>query len=79
MNYLKSLSLKRAFTLLKYAQEQEEKELLFRYYLTQLPYMDKKNYMTFEQYLDRNLPSKAKLDQRPMDEIMDDIMNIKVE
>lgn len=77
MSYIKTLSIKRAMDLLTYAQDQEEKEIMFRYYLTQLPYMDKNTFMTFEQYVAKNKPSRAKLDQRPMDEILEDVMNMK--
>lgn len=77
MSYIKALPIKRAMALLNYAQEQEEKEIMFRYYLTQLPYMDKNSFVTFDQYVAKNKPSRAKLDQRPMDEIIDEVMGMK--
>ena len=77
MSYVKTLDLKRGIKLLQFAQEQEEKEVLFRYYLTVMPYFDKKNYVTFEQYCEQNRPTKVALDNRPLEEIMDELMKSK--
>lgn len=69
--------MKRGVALLRFAQDQEEKEVLFRYYLTVMPYFDKKNYLTFEQYCEQNRPTKVVLDNRPLEEIMDELMSKK--
>lgn len=61
-----------------YAKKQEDKEYLFRHYLMIYPNMDKKTYKSFEQYYQEIIPNKVILDERPMDEIMNEILKVSV-
>jgi len=64
--------------LIVYAREQEDKEYIFRHYLMKFQHMDKKSYVPFEKYYKDNLQKPVKVDTRSMDEIMVEVMKIKV-
>lgn len=42
------------------------------------PNMDKKTYKPFEQYYQEAVPAKVQLDDRSMDDIMDEILKVQV-
>jgi wyosine [tRNA(Phe)-imidazoG37] synthetase (radical SAM superfamily) len=69
--------LKRATKLLKQAQEEETREYVLKFYLTDRPNMSKDNFKTFNQYFEELAPKKVMLDNRSEDEIMQEIMEIE--
>lgn len=79
MSYIRSMGVKQVKDLLDVAMEAEEKELIFRYYLAIFPQMDKKTYTPFNEYYEKNR-SKAsiKADTRSQEEIMQEILSIKI-
>lgn len=74
MSYIRSLPLRRAVKLINKARKLEDRETMFRYYLTILPRMEK--VISFEQFVEENTPRKVIIDTRSQDEIMADILKI---
>lgn len=73
------LPLPRAFSLIELAQEEETKEAMFRLYLVDRPNMDKKTFMTFNEYYNTYHTPKVKLDTRSDDEIMAELLAIQIQ
>ena len=71
------LPLTRAFSLIELAQEEETKEAMFRLYLSDRPNMDKKTFMTFDEYYKKYKPKRIVSDNRSKDEIMAELLPIK--
>ena len=71
------LPLTRAFSLIELAQEEETKEAMFRLYLSDRPNMDKKTFMTFDEYYTKYKPKRIVSDNRSKDEIMAELLPIK--
>ena len=71
------LPIYRALNLIAVAQEEETKEAIFRLYLVDRPYMDKKNFETFEKYYEKRVVKPFKIDNRSEEEIMAEILSIK--
>lgn len=68
-----------AIKLISHAKKKEDKEYLFRHYLMIYPNMDKKTYKSFEDYYEENTRiQNVKYDNRNIDELMEDILNIQV-
>ena len=73
------LPLPRAFSLIELAQEEETKEVMFRLYLSDRPNMDKKTFMTFDEYYKKYRPKRIITDNRSKDDIMAELLPIKKE
>lgn len=69
--------MKKATKLIAQAQTEETREYVLKFYLTDRPNMDKKNFKTFNQYCDEMIPKKVTLDNRSQDEIMQEILEIE--
>ncbi len=63
--------------LIQKALEDEEKELLFRMYLTDRPHIDKKGPKTFTEYYEKYRTPRYEVDTRSKDEIMEELIKIQ--
>jgi hypothetical protein len=68
------LPVARAFDLIELAIEEEQKESMFRLYLSDRPNMDKKSFLTFNQYYEKYKPKKIINDNRPKEQIIDELL-----
>jgi hypothetical protein len=57
--------------------DEDTKEYAFRIYLAQYSNMDKKTYISFNEFWDNIKPKKAVLDTRNKDDIMQDILELE--
>ena len=67
-----SLPIYRATRLIRKAQEEQKRELLFKLYLTDRPYF--KDPMSFDDYYDKACPAPVVYDMRDKDDIMNEIL-----
>lgn len=72
IDYVLSLPIYRAQSLIKTAQEEKRKELTYQLYLTDRPYF--KETMSFNDYYERAYPSPVEYDHRGKDELMAEIL-----
>ena len=77
IEYVLKLPIKQAIKLILYAKKQNDKDFLLKHYLMIYPNMDKKTYKPFEQYYEEIMPRKIDYDERPIDEIMNEILGRK--
>lgn len=72
------LPIDKGLKLLIQAKKQEDKEYIFRHYLAIYPQMDKKTFKPFEKYYEEiTYAYNVKLDNRDMDELMNEISSIE--
>lgn len=76
MNYLTRLDYRHAMKLVERAQEEERKEIYYKWWLARYPMYTKDNYESFEDFYDKHTPKKIDYDTRSKDEIMEDILEI---
>ena len=74
MEYVLSLPIHRALSLIKTAQEERRKELTYQLYLTDRPYL--KEHMSFSDYYDRAYPAPVEYNKRDKDDLMAEILQI---
>lgn len=77
IDYILKLSIKRAVKLIQKAAEEEQKETALRFYLAQLPNMDEKTFMPFDQYYKNTKIDYSAIDTRSKSEIMAELLNIQ--
>jgi hypothetical protein len=74
MQYVLSLSLKRASKLLNKAMEEKRREETYLLWLARYPSYTKETYETFEEFYEIVYPPKVEMDTRSKDEIMSELL-----
>jgi len=74
MQYILSLSIKRAHTLYKKALEENKRDRAYQWWLVRLPQYTNENYETFDEFYELLYPPKVEYDTRSKDEIMNEIL-----
>lgn len=72
------LPLHKAVKQIEFAKEEETREYAFRIYLASYPNMDKKNFITFNEFYENLRPRKVVMDTRSQEEIMEEIIEIEM-
>jgi len=78
MQYVLSLSLKRASKLLNKAMEEKRKEETYALWLVRYPSYTEDTFETFEEFYEKLYPPKIEIDTRSKDEIMSEILGREV-
>jgi len=66
-----------ALKLIKKAQKQNQKEMLFDLYASAYPHMTKENYMTFEDFLEKSTGEYKNYNSQSTEELMAEIEEIE--
>lgn len=74
IEYVLSLSIKRAYELFSKALKEKEIDRTYQLWLAIVPSYTKDNVESFEEYYERTHPEKVELDKRSKEEIMDEIL-----
>lgn len=74
MSFVMSLDVKSVANLIVKAFEKEAEEMIWQKWLTELPYMDKENFVTFETYKDKHFQKQEP--HKTDEEILADAENI---
>jgi hypothetical protein len=77
MGYILKMSYKSAFKLIRKAQEENAKDGLFELYCTLYPNMDRNNFFTFDEYLEKSRVASVDVDSRDRDTILKEIEETK--
>ncbi|MCK9191257.1 MAG: hypothetical protein M0P10_06915 [Sphaerochaetaceae bacterium] len=77
MGYILKMPFHRAIKLINKANIEREKDKLFALYTSAYPHMTKENYMSFDEFAEKAMPSEKHYDTRSKEEIMDEIEEIK--
>lgn len=74
MDYVFSLSIKRAYKLFNKAIKENNREKAYQWWLARLPQYTQETYESFQEFYDKLYPPIIKMDMRSKDEIMNDIL-----
>ncbi|GEM02495.1 hypothetical protein SAMN05421839_1064 [Halolactibacillus halophilus] len=74
MQYIMSLSLKRASKLLNKAVEEKQKEETYALWLVRYSSYTEETFETFEEFYEKLYPPKIEMDTRNKDEIMSELL-----
>lgn len=77
MNYVLKMPFRRGIKLIKKAQEKNTEEHLFMLYTGIYPNMDRKNFISFKEFLEKSIPRKIVVDRRSKDKLMKEIAEIE--
>jgi wyosine [tRNA(Phe)-imidazoG37] synthetase (radical SAM superfamily) len=71
------LPLKNSMRLIEKANEEENKEYFYRWWLVRYPLYDQKTYESFNEFYDKVAPKKIEMDTRSTEDIMGDVLEIE--
>ncbi|WP_220726832.1 hypothetical protein [Marinilactibacillus psychrotolerans] len=74
MDYVLSLSLRRASKLLNKAIESKKREDTYQWWLARYPTYTEETYESFDEFYEKVYPPKVEMDTRSKDEIMNEIL-----
>lgn len=74
MQYILSLSVKRAAKLYNKAVEEKKRDKAYQWWLARYPTYTKETYETFDEFYELLYPPKVEYDTRSKDEIMNEIL-----
>jgi hypothetical protein len=72
VDYVMTLPIYRATKLIRTAQEEQRRELIFRLYLADRPYL--KDNMSFDDYYEKACPTPVAYDMRDKDVLMKELL-----
>lgn len=78
MNYILSLSIRRASKLYNKAFEEDKRDEAYQWWLARVPLYTQENYETFEEFYKSLYPPRVEYDNRSKDEIMSELLEMEV-
>lgn len=74
MDYILSLSIKRASKLYKKAVEEKKTDEAYQWWLARVPMYTEENYESFREFYEALYPPPVEMDTRSKDEIMNELL-----